>query len=190
MLQARILAIHFVRHCFRDIEAAVRSTGVQQHIGSYSFLLSFLAGIAATYSKSIANTDTMAKLGAPLKCWDIFIEAYGRSMDDARDLAAIRRLGILCDWGVIPDIHHKLIKEQKGIIVTDLQEQIVFSSKNIYLMTGRAPEQLIGSNMAWFRELDETKSDCTLEIEPIFDTQGQHTHFMVFLKKEWSSKMF
>lgn len=149
------------------------------------------------------------KLGAPLRSWDFFMEAFGRHSANAKDITAIAEIAKTSAWKKSFDIHQKLVRQDQVIIITDLSQTILFATHNILAMTGYRPAELMGKapnilqgvetnadTRATIREAikqlmpfqaeiinyrkNGTTYKCHVEAQPVFNKKGLHTHFIAF----------
>lgn len=149
--------------------------------------------------------------GAPLLCWDIFMEGYYRKMRLLESLQEINEMAKRSNWNVEWDIEQQLLREQKIILVTDLSLLIRFASQNIAEMNGYSAEEVIGKSPKIFQgeetavetrnkirkaivkcipfqgcivnyRKDGTTYNCVVEEYPVWNKQGNLVNFIAFEK--------
>ena len=133
----------------------------------------------------------MPSLGAPLMCWDIFMDAYTRSVDNARDIEAIHDMARRLQWKQLPDMRTKLRSRDVLVLVTTHTGKIVFAGYNSSIMTGYKPHELDGIGLEEMYKADMHAVQkkyggtcpCTMEVEHMNNTAGLHTHDIIFMKK-------
>ncbi|PZX60675.1 PAS domain-containing protein [Hydrotalea sandarakina] len=148
----------------------------------------------------------------PLLCWDIVVEGMARRNQLHKDLQALNKIHRLNNWGYIQFAYHEaLIWENKTIIVTNTQLQIIYATENLLAMNGYHPSEVIGKRPAIFQGPEtsvETRKfiksaiqalqpfntsiinykkngsmyTCHIEAFPIFDINGKLVNFMAIEK--------
>ena len=147
--------------------------------------------------------------GSPLHSFDVFMAGYRRLMMQADDLQRINEFANSHRWNSLWNYREKLLAERKTIVVTDLQQVIVYASSNIQEMTGysaaelegRTPKILQGpetdrTKTAHIREMIQKQSPfeadlvnyrksgetyiCRIKAFPVFNKDSALVHFIAF----------
>jgi PAS domain S-box-containing protein len=155
--------------------------------------------------------QVQSKFNAPLMSWDIFISYYHQSLKMGTDAQQLEKLAEERHWQHQWNFSEKLFKEHKLIIVTDVERNVVFVSSNVWEITGYSSENVVGKNLAEFRNkasnalamdkiraaisargsfesdiLNYTPSGspyrCRIEGHPVFNQQGALVNFIFFEK--------
>ncbi|MEP6750051.1 MAG: PAS domain-containing protein [Bacteroidota bacterium] len=146
-----------------------------------------------------------------LLCWDIIMNGIGRRKEFARDIINLQNIAVHNNWNlqIAPSVDNAIIWENKTILITDTDVQIVLATKNIYEMNGYQPEEVIGKYPKIFQG-EATSADtvkqirtaigirqsfecdfvnyrkngtlytCHIEGYPIFDKRGSLVNFIAF----------
>jgi PAS domain S-box-containing protein len=129
-----------------------------------------------------------------------------------KDLQALNKIHRLNNWGyILFNYHEALIWENKTIIVTNTQLQIIYATENLLAMNGYHPSEVIGKRPAIFQGPEtsvETRKfiksaiqalqpfntsiinykkngsmyTCHIEAFPIFDINGKLVNFVAIEK--------
>ncbi|MDE3126231.1 MAG: PAS domain-containing protein [Bacteroidota bacterium] len=148
----------------------------------------------------------------PLLCWDIVVEGIERRKQVKKDLEAIQQIMLNNQWREVrAAFHEALIWENKTIIVTDSQLNIIYATQNLHAMNGYYPKEVIGQHPTMFQgpatALEARKTiklainnlqpfetslinyrkngslyTCHIEGFPIFNQQGIPVNFMAIEK--------
>lgn len=140
----------------------------------------------------------------PLFCWDIAAPAILR-LPHAPDEEDFRELALKHNWTIDPA--HVLMKDYEAIVVTTIDQKIVWASRGFRKMTGYAPsfarhkrpsflqgpdtdpalratirealqaQKPVSGTLINYRK-DGTPYRCHVSIEPIRNNQGTVVHFM------------
>jgi len=147
----------------------------------------------------------------PLLCWDIIQEGMSRRQTFGADIAALHSLMKRNDWHlkVEQSLDNAIVWENKTILITDPDLQIVLATKNIYRMNGYRADELIGRHPRMFQgpaTLETSKKEiktaiemripfnsniinyrkdgstytCHIEAYPIHNTSGRLVNFIAF----------
>lgn len=89
----------------------------------------------------------------PLLCWDIVLEGRGRREEFEHDLRFLNKLEQAGYWKFLPgrSLDNALVWENKTILVTSANLEIVFASKNIVNMNGYLPKEVVGKTPKLFQ---------------------------------------
>ncbi len=147
----------------------------------------------------------------PLLSFDIFLEAYHRELAEIKDLQTLRQLTKKCQWRDLPQKRIEKVIREQVILLTDIQQTIVFSSHNIIALTGYHPEEVIGKTPRMFQgsatassirseirdamknslpfhvttmnyKKDGSIYRCEIDAIPLFNRKHIHTHYIAFEK--------
>ncbi|RYD53277.1 MAG: PAS domain-containing protein [Sphingobacteriales bacterium] len=128
-----------------------------------------------------------------------------------QDLESLKQLAQTSRWHQVPDFRKKLLVERKVILVTNLQQQIVFASHNLLEMNLYRPADVIGKTPRMFQGAatdPETRHrirtrvaayepfqervtnykrnghsyECVIAGHPVYNIHGEPAHFVAF---EW-----
>ena len=82
----------------------------------------------------------------PLFCWDIVIEGISRRKEFAKDIASLKLLKERNNWhlSVERTLDNCIVGENKTIIATNPDLQIILATENMYDMNGYLPDEVIG----------------------------------------------
>jgi len=140
----------------------------------------------------------------PLSCWDIAAPAILR-VPHSPDEEDLRDLALKYDWVI--DVHAVFLREFEAIVVTTLDQKIVWASRGFKKMTGYTPSYARHKRPAFlqgkateptvratiraalqdFRHItgtltnyrkDGTPYRCHVAIEPVRNSHGTPVHFM------------
>ena len=148
----------------------------------------------------------------PLFSWDIYMDAYNRRLQRAQDFNALKQLARTARWRQDDfELEKKVIQEGKVVVLTDLNQVIVFASANLREMNGYDPQEVIGNTPRMFQgrntsdldrkkirdaltahqpivtTIDNYRKDgtlytCHVEEYPIWNTDGKVVNFIAFEK--------
>ena len=148
----------------------------------------------------------------PLLCWDIVLEGIERRKQLKKDLEALQNIMYRNEWKEVrAAFQEALIWEDKTIIVTDTQLNIIHATENLHTMNGYWPHEVIGQRPTQFQgpatSLDTRKAikmaidalqpfqtslvnyrkngsiyTCHIEGFPIFNQSGRLVNFMAIEK--------
>ncbi|EMR01061.1 PAS domain-containing protein [Cesiribacter andamanensis] len=89
---------------------------------------------------------------APLLSWDVYaLQQYSAThalKEDVRQLEMLARLG---GWVHSWNFTQKVVQERKTILVTSLNQQILFASSSLFAMTGYLPQEVLGKSPKIFQ---------------------------------------
>ncbi len=145
----------------------------------------------------------------PLLCWDIIMEGIGRRAEFNQDITVLQNLMKVQNWQLIMErtIDDCIVWENKTILVTNPDLQIILATKNIYQMNGYKPDEVIGKHPKMFqgeetsitsRKIIKVAIDkqlpfdcniinyrkdgnlytCHIECYPIFNKKGQLVNYL------------
>ncbi|RFM26611.1 PAS domain-containing protein [Deminuibacter soli] len=152
--------------------------------------------------------------GMPLLSWDIFMESYQQLINSSKqvrkDLDALERLAGQHKWNQEFEYQPYLLGRLNAIIVTDAQQQIVWTSHNFESLTGYKLKEVLGKRPSLLQG-PETSSEikqhiseqlrqpailkniqvvnyrkngesylCEFDIHPLFNNTGALVHFIAF----------
>lgn len=163
------------------------------------------------YDDGIGNYLSKLKLNRlPLLSWDFYGDFYQSLSGNISDLNKLRLMAVENKWSFEGGLTDGLDSDTV-IVVTDVDIKIVFSSRNIIRMTGYSQKEVIGKSPKIFQgestskeitqeiseaitarkpfentiinyRKDGTSYDCHIKGFPIFNSQGQLSHFIAFEK--------
>lgn len=117
-----------------------------------------------------------------LLSFDIFLDGYHRRLALANDAYAIRRLAKQSGWQDVPDIYLQLTGKNKVILITDMQQRIVFASSNMFIMNGYLPGEILGKSSYIFQgEATESKPRAVIH-EAIYRLRPFHVQLTNYRK--------
>lgn len=145
----------------------------------------------------------------PLFGWDMLLESHQRLREAGKDLQALKALAAKYGWQHRHDFGARLLGRQETIVVTDLEQRIVFATHNITGMNGYLPDEVIGRSPSLFQgpetdpELrqrfreavasrrsfegmlvnyrkDGSLYPCRIEAHPLFNKSKNAVHFIAF----------
>ena len=90
------------------------------------------------------NEPGSSPRGAPLMCWDIFMDGYQKKIQLAEDICTLNKLSIKQKWQHSFDFETELFRSGNTILVTDPKQHIIYASSSIFLMNGYLPGEIIG----------------------------------------------
>lgn len=100
--------------------------------------------------KDVQSVPVFPKRG-PLLSWDIFMNGYQNMMQLADDRQALLKLATQKNWQHNFDFREHLFLMRDTIVVTDVQQKIVFASSAMFDMNGYQPEEVIGKHPKIFQ---------------------------------------
>lgn len=147
--------------------------------------------------------------GAPLLCWDIFMDRMHRRLSLAQDAEDLYNYAQQNNWQVNWDFNTILCKQEKVVVVTNMQARIVYASANMIEMNGYNAADVIGKSPSIFQGPDTElvykqmigqkirnaepfeaiitnykpygrKYLCAIEGHPVFNVQGQLINYIAF----------
>lgn len=123
----------------------------------------------------------------PLLCWDIFMEGQIRRDQFAKDSKSIKKIMDNNDWQH-PVVHldNSLIWENKVIIITDTNLNIVHATENIFGMSGYKSFEVIGKSPTMFQG-EETETSQKEIIRSAIDNQKTFEATITNYKKDGST---
>lgn len=145
----------------------------------------------------------------PLLSWDVYAEHFSDLVALGRDLASLEIMS--AGWQQSWNFKKALMERDEVVLVTNMKQEIVFCSSNIYKLNGYAPEEVLGGYPGMFQgpgtckeetmkvrqavqekrpfdtrllnyRKDGSVYDCIIQGRPAFDRRGECTHFVAF---EW-----
>jgi PAS domain S-box-containing protein len=149
-------------------------------------------------------------MGHPLLCWDIVKEGMNRRTEFAHDIQSLQYLLDKNKWASpMQSIDSSIIWENKTIVVTDTDLNILVATKNMYQMNGYNPAEVIGKHPKMFQgketsmqsrqqikiaieqktnfncnilnyKKDGSLYTCHIEGYPVFNSMGQLVNFIAF----------
>ena len=146
-----------------------------------------------------------------LLCWDIIMNGIGRRKEFAKDIIALTDIATRNNWSLPMEqsMDNAIIWENKTILLTNTEIQIVLATKNIYEMNGYRAEEVIGQYPKMFQgsatsansikkiktaieirqsfecdiinyKKDGTLYTCHIKGYPIFNKRGSLVNFIAF----------
>ncbi len=145
----------------------------------------------------------------PLLAWDISGSHYQKVCGFYSDLVAFDALAADNKWASSRDIAKALLEKEQIVVVTDIHQNIVRASHNIFGMNGYSQEEIIGLKPKIFQGPDTCRKTtsyisraisnresfeatllnyrkdgspykCWIKGEPVFDTKGKVVNFIAF----------
>ncbi len=128
-----------------------------------------------------------------------------------QDLESLKQLAQASRWHRAPNFRKKLLLERKVVLVTDLQQRIVFASHNLLEMNQYRPSDVVGQTPRMFQgsvtdpdtrrrirqrvaacepfqeritnyKRNGQTYDCVIDGQPMYNIHGEPVHFVAF---EW-----
>lgn len=148
----------------------------------------------------------------PLLSWDVYcMQTYAQSQLPKEDVLQLEKLALLNKWVNLWNFEQKIAQEHKVVVVTDLEQRILFASSQLLSMTGYTPEEVVGKSPKMFqgerteREITayirnavaqqqpfstaitnyQKNGDlytCHIEGYPVFDLEGKLANYIAFEK--------
>ncbi|UYQ94358.1 PAS domain-containing protein [Chitinophaga horti] len=151
------------------------------------------------------------RFNAPLMSWDIFISYYHRNLKLGSDVQELDKLAADQNWHLRWDFAQALLRDNKLVIVTDPERQILFISSNLWEITGYSADAVLHQQLKQFRNKDSDASmieqmtraiaaqqpfeteftvhsqtgrpfPTRLESFPLMNQQGELVNYIIFLK--------
>ncbi|MDR7208469.1 PAS domain-containing protein [Flavobacterium piscis] len=163
------------------------------------------------YGESFAEFDSNLSCNSvPILCWDFYYESINELKTFSSDVKKIKRISGQFKWNEIDlNINERLKNEV--ILITNLEQKIIFASGGISKMTGYTEKEVIGKFPKIFQGpgtstvvLKEIRTaiekqipfektvlnykkngetyDCTIHGFPVFNLKGELSHFIAFEK--------
>lgn len=179
--------------------------------GKYSLPNIFHFSILLMNLVSGLSKQTKNVVIPPLLCWGIAHPLLEKQLKIAEDLAEITRLKNKFQWQI--DLPFRdFLSENNSIIITDLDKQIIWVSRNFIALTGYSSQEVIGEKPTMLQgEKTKEKSkaeireklvnfeslrakvvnyrkggetyNCNIEIYAIQNLKGVFTHFIAIEKE-------
>lgn len=147
----------------------------------------------------------------PLMCWDIYMEGYRRRSQSAQTFTEVKMLAEKLAWRTDWDLQDLLLRKQRIVVVTDVEQVIRYASPNMLSMNGYQPKEVVGKKPKMFQgpatcpntrnEIKEaivrripfkgelvnyrkngTTYNCLVEEYPVWDRRGDLVNFIAFEK--------
>ncbi len=160
------------------------------------------------YNSRLSNL----KKSGPLLSWDIFMDGYSNMLQLAEDRQALIKLASKKKWKHSFNFREQLFTLRNTVLVTDINQLIVFASSGMLGMNGYRPEEVVGKKPSIFQGKDtcpQLKAQIRVSIEkqqpfdvtlvnyaktgepynchikgyPVFDAIQQLVNFVAFEKK-------
>ncbi|OOV19627.1 PAS domain-containing protein [Flavobacterium sp. LM4] len=161
----------------------------------------------AFFTESEANLNCNS---VPILCWDFHYESLNELKTFSSDVKKIQRISSQFKWN-ITDLGINERMKDEVVLITDLEQKIIFASEGICKMTGYTEKEVIGKLPKMFQG-PETSSvilgeirtaikkqipfektilnykkngktyDCTIHGFPVFNLNGELSHFIAFEK--------
>lgn len=163
------------------------------------------------YSESFDEFNTNLNYNSvPILCWDFHYESINELKIFSSDIKKIKRISNQFKWNELDlDIKERLKNEV--VLITNLEQKIIFASEGICKMTGYTKNEVIGKFPKMFQGpmtstlvLKEIRGaiekqipfektilnykkngetyDCTIHGFPVFNLKGELSHFIAFEK--------
>ena len=145
----------------------------------------------------------------PLLSWDLSGTHYQKICGLYNDLSAFESLAEENKWASIKNIAEALLEKEQIVVVTDIHQNIVKASHNIFGMNGYSKEEIVGQKPKIFQgpetcqkttkyisqaiakresfeatvlnyRKDGSPYKCWIKGEPIYDTKGKVVNFIAF----------
>lgn len=163
------------------------------------------------YSESFDELDTNLNCNSvPILCWDFHYESINELKIFSSDIKKIKQIASQFKWdeGNL-DINERL--KDEVVLITDLEQKIIFASEGICKMTGYTEKEVLGKLPKMFQGsetsivalkeiriaiekqmpfektiLNYKKNgetyNCTIHGFPVFNLKGALSHFIAFEK--------
>lgn len=147
----------------------------------------------------------------PLLCWDIASTLLIKNQKLATDMKSFAQLKASFNWQFETDLR-PLLADNRTIVVTEQTSRIIWVSSAFSSLTGYRPAEMIGRSpgvlqgpltslssrtmvrqkLASFEAVTVTIQNyrkegtpywCQIDIQPLFNTEAQCTHFIAFEKE-------
>lgn len=105
----------------------------------------------STGMKNFDNVHYPIPQGAPLLCWDIFMDRMHRRLSLAQDAEDLSNYAKSNNWQVNWDFNKILCQQEKVIVVTNMKARIVYASGNMIEMNGYSAASVIGKSPSIFQ---------------------------------------
>lgn len=165
--------------------------------------------------KNNNSDDFLQRNSVPILAWDFHYEYINELKALTADLKKVNEISNQFTWDEKKLNIQERIKEEV-IVVTDLDLNIVFASSGIKKMTGYKAEEILGKTPKMFQGPDTSKTDlkeireavknkipfvktlenyrkngntykCKIDAFPVFNLNGEVSHFIAFEKQDLSA---
>ena len=163
------------------------------------------------YSESFDELDTnLNHNSVPILCWDFHYESINELKTFSSDIKKIKSISSQFKWNEL-DLNIKERLKNEVVLITNLEQKIIFASKGISKMTGYTENEVLGKLPKMFQGsetstialkeiriaiekqipfektiLNYKKSgetyNCTIHGFPVFNLKGVLSHFIAFEK--------
>ena len=163
------------------------------------------------YSESFDELDTnLNHNSVPILCWDFHYESINELKTFSSDIKKIKSISTQFKWNEL-DLNIKERLKNEVVLITNLEQKIIFASKGISKMTGYTENEVLGKLPKMFQGsetstlalkeiriaiekqipfektiLNYKKSgetyNCTIHGFPVFNLKGVLSHFIAFEK--------
>jgi PAS domain S-box-containing protein len=117
----------------------------------------------SNYENALAKHYNSLSLNSfPLTCWDFYLNSFDR-------LKILNKIVKENNWNTTWDYKEEL-ESETVIVVTDAKLSIVFASKNIVIMNGYYPNEVVGNSPKMFQG-EHTNKKISKEISEAIKTQ-------------------
>ena len=160
-----------------------------------------------SFDESAANLNCNS---VPILCWDFHYESINELKIFSSDIKKIKRISHQFKWNVTDLEISERIKDEV-VLITDLEQKIIFASEGISKMTGYTEKEVLGKLPKMFqgpmtstlvlkeiriaiekripfekivlnyKKCGETY-DCKIHGFPVFNKKGDVSHFIAFEK--------
>lgn len=165
--------------------------------------------------KNNNSDDFLQRNSVPILAWDFHYESINELKALTADLKKVNEISNQFTWDEKKLNIKERIKEEV-VVVTDLDLKIVFASSGIKKMTGYKAEEILGKTPKMFQGPDTSKTDlkeireavknkipfvktlenyrkngntykCKIDAFPVFNLNGEVSHFIAFEKQDLSA---
>jgi len=124
----------------------------------------------SNYENALAKYYNSLSLNSfPLTCWDFYLNSFDRLKMSLSDTFLLNKIVEENNWNTTWDYKEEL-ESETVIVVTDAKLSIVFASKNILIMNGYYPNEVVGNSPKMFQG-DQTNKKISKEISEAIKTQ-------------------
>ena len=163
---------------------------------------------SSDYVKMVKQVYGNAHL-SPLSCWDTFLQQNVEVLTE--EIACVEKLKLETQWHQEPNFA-ELLKNNFTLVITNLSQEIIWTSANFYAMTGYTHSETLGRRPSFLQGADTCvktrnmvsgkiknfekveskvlnyrKSGepywCHIKIEPLKNIKNEYTHFLAIERK-------